>query len=286
MIDQLGSEDADVLDRLSAPAHRRRAGRRPRRAAPAAADRLLDANAREHYRLWRTHQARGRRLRHPQRAASEAALLAYMPERWRAARRGRPAGRRDRGPARDARRPLLPRRGVPARDPACGAHRRMAAEGRPPASDLPFMREQLLDRYDIEYGVLTPMLGAGEQLDLERGAALACAINDWQVAEWLEPEPRLRASINVAYEDGELAAREIHRHGRRSSVRAGAHAHPHRRAARAAQVLADLRRGGRARAAGRDPLRRLGPRADHRRRVRRATTSRTRSGWPPRSRTS
>ena len=55
------------------------------------------------------------------------------------------------------------------------------------------------------------MLGAGEQLDLERGAALASAINDWQVAEWLDPEPRLRASINVAYEDGPLAAREIHR---------------------------------------------------------------------------
>jgi predicted TIM-barrel fold metal-dependent hydrolase len=57
------------------------------------------------------------------------------------------------------------------------------------------------------------MLGAGEQLDLESGAALASAINDWQIAEWLEPEPRLRASINVAYEDSELAAREIHRLG-------------------------------------------------------------------------
>ena len=39
--------------------------------------------------------------------------------------------------------------------------------GAPPAADLPFLREQLLDRYSIEYGVLTPMLGAGEQLDVE-----------------------------------------------------------------------------------------------------------------------
>ena len=54
------------------------------------------------------------------------------------------------------------------------------------------MREQLLDRFNIEYGVLTPMLGAGEHLDLEAGAALASAINDWQIAEWLDPEPRLR----------------------------------------------------------------------------------------------
>jgi predicted TIM-barrel fold metal-dependent hydrolase len=55
------------------------------------------------------------------------------------------------------------------------------------------------------------MLGAGEQLDHGSGAALASAINDWQTAEWLDPEPRLRASINVAYEDAELAAAEIHR---------------------------------------------------------------------------
>jgi hypothetical protein len=83
--------------------------------------------------------------------------------------------------------------------------------GYPPAADLDFMREQLLDHWRIEYGVLTPVLGAGEQLNLDFGAALAHAINDWQVAEWLEPEPRLRASIVVPYEDGELAAAEIDR---------------------------------------------------------------------------
>lgn len=57
------------------------------------------------------------------------------------------------------------------------------------------------------------LVGAGGQLNLEYGAALARAINDWQIEEWLEPEPRLRASIVVAYEDGELAAREIDRLG-------------------------------------------------------------------------
>jgi uncharacterized protein len=85
------------------------------------------------------------------------------------------------------------------------------SSGHPPASDLAFMREQLLDRWNVEYGVLTPLLGAGEQLNLEFGAALAQAINDWQAAEWLEPEPRLRASIVVPYEDGDLSAQEIHR---------------------------------------------------------------------------
>jgi predicted TIM-barrel fold metal-dependent hydrolase len=80
-----------------------------------------------------------------------------------------------------------------------------------PGSDLSFMREQLLDRWGIEYGVLLPLLGAGKQLNLEWGAAMCAAANDWQVAEWLDPEPRLRASIVVPYEAPELAVEEIRR---------------------------------------------------------------------------
>jgi uncharacterized protein len=143
---------------------------------------------------------------------SEQALLDYMPEKWRALRA--PGGRLE--AAVEARRETLGDRSYlggeyPRATPRAARTDAWPPSGDPPASDLPFMREQLLDRFAIEYGVLTPMLGAGEQLDLERGAALASAINDWQIAEWLDPEPRLRASINVAYEDGELSAREIHR---------------------------------------------------------------------------
>lgn len=143
---------------------------------------------------------------------NEEALLRYMPERWREARAA--GGRLD--AAVEARRETLGDRSYlgaeyPRATPRASRTDAWPPSGDPPASDLPFMREQLLDRYGIEYGVLTPMLGAGEQLDLERGAALASAINDWQAAEWLDPEPRLRASINVAYEDGQLSAQEIHR---------------------------------------------------------------------------
>src|SRR5262249_4238857 len=42
-----------------------------------------------------------------------------------------------------------------------------------PGSDLDFMREQLLDRWELEYGVLLPLIGAGKQLNLEWGAAMA-----------------------------------------------------------------------------------------------------------------
>ena len=143
---------------------------------------------------------------------SEAALLRYMPERWR---RARAAGGRLHA-AVELRRETLGDRSYlggeyPRATPRASRTDAWPPSGDPPASDLPFLREQLLDRYGVEYGVLTPMLGAGEQLDLERGAALASAINDWQAAEWLDPEPRLRASINVAYEDGQLSVREIER---------------------------------------------------------------------------
>jgi predicted TIM-barrel fold metal-dependent hydrolase len=85
--------------------------------------------------------------------------------------------------------------------------------GLPPASDLDFMRYQLLDAWNIEYGILQPLLGAAGNTNLEYSAALATAINRWQVAEWIEPEPRLRAGLVVPYEDGELAAAEVHRFG-------------------------------------------------------------------------
>ncbi len=83
--------------------------------------------------------------------------------------------------------------------------------GEPPGSNLDFMREQLLDRWQLEYGILNPLYGAGGQLNLEYGAALSRALNDWQLAEWTEPEPRLKASVIVPYEDGELSAAEFHR---------------------------------------------------------------------------
>lgn len=143
---------------------------------------------------------------------SEAALHAYLPESWR--RRRATGGRLD--AAWEQQRETLGDRSYigseyPRATPRAARTDAWPPVGGPPASDLPFLREQLLDRYDVEYGVLTPMLGAGEQLDHASGAALASAINDWQTAEWLDPEPRLRASINVAYEDAELAAAEIHR---------------------------------------------------------------------------
>jgi predicted TIM-barrel fold metal-dependent hydrolase len=83
--------------------------------------------------------------------------------------------------------------------------------GLPPGSELEFLRKQLLTPWPIEFGILNALTGAPDQLNHDYAAALCAAVNDWQVDAWLEPEPRLRASIVVPYEDGDLAAAEIER---------------------------------------------------------------------------
>ena len=80
-----------------------------------------------------------------------------------------------------------------------------------PGSDLGLLRQQLLDEYGVDYGVLNclSMLHCHEAPDL--AAELARAVNDWLEEDWLEPEPRLLGSIVVAWEYPELAVREIER---------------------------------------------------------------------------
>ena len=70
-----------------------------------------------------------------------------------------------------------------------------------------------LDPYGIEYGILNPerSLHIGLGTDPDFSAALVSAINDLLAADWLPADPRYRASIIVAPNDPELAAREIHR---------------------------------------------------------------------------
>jgi predicted TIM-barrel fold metal-dependent hydrolase len=82
--------------------------------------------------------------------------------------------------------------------------------GGPPASDLGFLRHQLLDAYDIDIGVLNPLQPSG-QGDRNNGfsAAMTHAVNEWQLEAWLRPEPRLRGSVVVPYEDAQASAAEI-----------------------------------------------------------------------------
>jgi uncharacterized protein len=82
----------------------------------------------------------------------------------------------------------------------------------PPGSDLTLMRRQHLDANGVEYGMLMQLSRGGmEERNLEFAAALSHAINDWQLATFVEPEPRLRAGIVVPQEDAAFAVSEIER---------------------------------------------------------------------------
>src|SRR5581483_193046 len=84
--------------------------------------------------------------------------------------------------------------------------------GGPPGSDLAFMRKQHLDPLDVEFGLLQVLdLFIFSQQNLEFGAAIQRAINEWQLAHWCSREPRLKAAILVGQDDSAAAVEEIER---------------------------------------------------------------------------
>jgi uncharacterized protein len=83
--------------------------------------------------------------------------------------------------------------------------------GPPPASTLSLVREQVLDAAGVEAAILASPYPIDSLHNPDAAVALASAVNDWQIAEWLDKEPRLRASIVVPSQLPALAAREIDR---------------------------------------------------------------------------
>ncbi|MCW1932883.1 amidohydrolase family protein [Pararhodobacter zhoushanensis] len=81
--------------------------------------------------------------------------------------------------------------------------------GGPPASDLEFLQEQLLDPLNITHGILQPLSGGHGVLNHALGEALCAGTNDWQVERWMDRDPRLKGSIAVMQEDAPAALREI-----------------------------------------------------------------------------
>lgn len=81
------------------------------------------------------------------------------------------------------------------------------------ASDLARLREHALAPWNSEYGILTCGYRVQSVHNEDLAAALASAVNAWQIEHWLAPEPRLRGSLIVPSQNPELAAREIERIG-------------------------------------------------------------------------
>lgn len=85
-------------------------------------------------------------------------------------------------------------------------------EGRVPASDVSLLREHILDPWDVDCAILNCYypINMGHP---DAAAALASAVNDWLIAEWLDTEPRLRASLVVPAHDPAGIIKEIRRVG-------------------------------------------------------------------------
>lgn len=87
--------------------------------------------------------------------------------------------------------------------------------GNPPGSDPDFMREQLVDAFDVDYVILNNSMGhaqamVGGSAPQDFTNALMAAGNDWVAEEWLD-DPRIYTTMLVPYEDGRSAVKEIER---------------------------------------------------------------------------
>src|SRR5919205_1468885 len=90
--------------------------------------------------------------------------------------------------------------------------------GRRSGSECAHSVKDFLDPYNVAYATLIPLTPAGRQQNLDLDAALATAVNDWQVAEWLDVDSRLRASMVIPFEYPDLAVAEIERRAARKGL--------------------------------------------------------------------
>ncbi len=81
------------------------------------------------------------------------------------------------------------------------------------SSSVEVLRDQVLDPLGVEIGILCCSYAIDSLRHPDSAVALAQAVNDWQIAEWLDRDPRLRASIVVPNQIPSLAAAEIDRVG-------------------------------------------------------------------------
>lgn len=87
------------------------------------------------------------------------------------------------------------------------------ADGSTPASTLKLLQEQILDPSNVEKAVLNCYYAVDSVRHPDWGPALARAVNDWLIKEWLDKDPRIVASMVVPARDAVAAAEEIERVG-------------------------------------------------------------------------
>lgn len=87
--------------------------------------------------------------------------------------------------------------------------------GGSPGSDPETLVKQLLDAYDISYGILNApgAISVSTMPNPYLAAAIASAHNDWMIDKWIAYDDRFRGAIVVANQNASLAAKEIARLG-------------------------------------------------------------------------
>jgi predicted TIM-barrel fold metal-dependent hydrolase len=79
------------------------------------------------------------------------------------------------------------------------------------ATDVATLGRQALDPFGTRLAICNCLYGAQALFSEDLGAAFCKAVNDWMVKEWLDKDPRLRASIVVPMQNAERAVDEIDR---------------------------------------------------------------------------
>ncbi len=85
-------------------------------------------------------------------------------------------------------------------------------EGGPPASNLPFFREQHLDPHNVDSAVMIPLRIGQALQNMDLAVAVCAAINEWQQEFWTRKEPRIKGSIVMAYENASDCVEQIEKH--------------------------------------------------------------------------
>jgi len=83
--------------------------------------------------------------------------------------------------------------------------------GSPPGSDRSLLAKHVLDEPKADVAILNCLYAVDSLHNPDAAMALASAINDWQINEWLDKDQRFRGSIVVPSQLPALAAGEIDR---------------------------------------------------------------------------
>jgi len=78
-----------------------------------------------------------------------------------------------------------------------------------PGTDLETLRTHALDAFGTKFAIANCLYGAQALHHEDMAAAFCGAVNDWIAREWLDREPRLRASIVVPVQNPQLCVKEI-----------------------------------------------------------------------------